>query len=209
MEKRQIIAIRMIFLPLSLFALIVGLDQNISWVVGLSVFVIIGIISWWYLDEVNAATKRKVLTKTVLDIAVKEGIKNPKLTVIPYELKENLLLEKFFTFDSCRVLLAFRGVIDEVAFDYKEVTCKGTRNFTGHVLTLFVEGAQTEKVSMYDTFPFSENIDQLTVVGLTEDKIEVSVEHMMYLEDKLQTNIQDGLILLKNELNDILQEKGV
>lgn len=209
MKKKQIIAIRMIFLPLSLFALIVGLDQDKSYIVALSVFIIIGLISWWYLDEVNTATKRKVLTKTVLDIASKEQIKDPKLSVIPYNLKETLLLEKFYSFDTCKVLLHFRGVIDEVSFDYKEVECEGIKNFSGHVLTLYFKGAQSEKVSMYDSFPYSKTINKLTVVGLNENKIEVAVEDVMYLEDKLEVNIQDGLSALKNEIDYILQEKGV
>lgn len=199
MEKKQMLWLRIIVLPLSLFTLIVALDQNQSWLVVLAILLIISIILWWYFDEIHAAKERKVLTDNVLDIAATLDINKAKLSLIEEELKKALLMEKFYQFDTCRIKKEFGGIYREVAFEYKEVEMEGTKNFVGHVLTLFINGSTVEKVAMYDAFPYNEEIKKLTIVGSNEHQLEVSVEGVLYFE-------QIGLVKMKESMEKLLKE---
>lgn len=204
MKRKQMIWMRIVVLPISLFTLIVALDQDQSWLVVLAILLIMSIILWWYLDEVSAANERKVLEENVLDIASSLGVENAKLSLIEEELKKALLMEKFYQFDACKIKKKFTGIYHDVSFEYKEVDFEGSKNFVGHVLILYVKGPTTEKVVMYDVFPYNEKIKELTIVGSNEEKVEVSVEDVWYFEETSATNIKEAMEKLLAEIDAIL-----
>lgn len=200
---------RIVVLPLSLFTLIVALDQELYWLVIFAILLIISIIVWWYFDEVHAATERKALEDTVLDVVASFGVEKASLSLIEHDLHKHLLMEKFYAFDACKVTKSLEGVYQDIPFRYIEVNCEGPKDFCGHVLILSIKGSMNEKVAMFDAFPYNEHTKHLTIVGSNEEKLEVGVEGVFFFTEDITTNIKESMKQLLEEMDDILKANEV
>jgi|GEM_PF-3910110 len=205
MKKKEMIWLRIVVLPVSLFVLVVALDQRQSWLVVLSILMILSIIAWWYFDEIKNARMREEKQRHYQEFLTSMGVKSIRLSLIEDTLREDLLMEKIYRFTSCKVSASLHGFYQGVEFSYFSLSCKGDKTFIGHMLRLQVPGSKEERVGVYEAFPYDKKIKGKTVVGRSSEYLEVCVEGLDYLSFERTEDMKLGLGALLEEIEQILE----
>lgn len=208
MKNKQMIWLRIVVLPVSLFALIVALDQNRSWLVVLSILLILSVIVWWYLDEIRFAKLREEKKEIYQKLLKSMGVRDLFVSLIEDELREPILMERIYSFDACKVQASLHGFYNGVEFTYLSLDCKGNKSFQGHLLRLAIKTTEEERVGVYDSFPYGKKSKMKTVIGRSSDFLEICVEGLDFMAFDRVENIEAGLQSLISEIDMVLEQEN-